>query len=157
MKSRIKIIVLILLVGLVSGCSQLNSYQAGIYDDDAKIANQGDSYTFGNRLGSIKETSLHLEFSGFYGKQTVWTIEANENGIVWLDVEIALDSGKFKLCRVDADHRVDVIAEGEIDKVIQAEVTRGKNTFVIVGKNAKGEVEIGILNPSGFTIEANKD
>ncbi|MHC1734727.1 MAG: hypothetical protein AB9921_03555 [Erysipelotrichaceae bacterium] len=157
MKSRIKIILLILLIGFVSGCSQLNSYQAGIYDDDAKIANQGDSYTFGNRLGSIKETSLHLEFSGFYGKQTVWTIEANENGIVRLDVEIALDSGKFKLCRVDADHRVDVIAEGEIDKVIQAEVTRGKNTFVIVGKNAKGEIDVKIQNSDDFSIKANND
>ncbi|HAO61966.1 MAG TPA: hypothetical protein DCQ90_08720 [Erysipelotrichaceae bacterium] len=153
MISRIKTILLILLIGLVSGCSQLNSYQAGIYDDDAKIANQGDSYTFANRLGSIKETSLHLEFGGFYGKQTVWTIEANEKGIVWLDVEIKLDGGRFKICLVDANREVTVIAENETDEVIQVEVPQGKNYLVLVGKNAKGNARISLRIDENKRIE----
>lgn len=142
MKSRIKIIVLILLMSLVSGCSPLNSYQAGIYDDDAKIANQGDSYTFGNRLGSIKETGLHLEFGGFYGKQTVKEFQIETQRVIKLKITIKLAGGKFKVVLIDADNDVSILAEGEIDGSYDVPVTQGRNAIVIVGKNASGEVSM---------------
>lgn len=142
MKSRIKIIVLILFMSLVSGCSPLNSYQAGIYDDDAQIARQGDSYTFGNRLGSIKETGLHLEFGGFYGKQTVKEFQIETQRVIKLKITIKLAGGKFKVVLIDADNDVSILAEGEIDGSYDVPVTQGRNAIVIVGKNASGEVSM---------------
>lgn len=142
MKSRLNIILLILLISLISGCSPLNSYQAGIYDDDAKIARQGDSYTFGNRLGSIKETSLELEFSGFYGKQTVKEFQVETQHVVKLKITIKLTSGKFKVCLIDADDKVTILAEGRSEGTYDVPLKEGRNAIAIVGKNANGEVSM---------------
>jgi len=47
---------------IFSSCSK------DIYNDDKKIAEQGDSYSYGDKIGSQKSNNdLDLKFSGFSG------------------------------------------------------------------------------------------
>lgn len=95
MKNNIQRILYVVLLLTITGCSQIRSYQNSIYNDDVKIANQGDNYTFKDRIGSAITNNLSLTFSGFYGKQTIWGIDAKEIHRIEVDIRIRLRSGKF--------------------------------------------------------------
>lgn len=63
MKINIQRILYVVLLLTITGCSQIRSYQNSIYNDDVKIANQGDNYTFKDRIGSAITNNLSLTFS----------------------------------------------------------------------------------------------
>jgi len=154
MKRNIRIASCILLVLALAGCSRIHAYQKSMYDDNAKIASQGDSYTFRDRIGSVKENILSLTFSGFYGKQSIWRVDAEEDGSVDADIKITMKSGKFKLCLIDNENKVSVITEGVGINKLSVPIKKGRNYLVIVGNNAAGEVRASLQATDGIVVQA---
>lgn len=142
-----------MLLLLNSACSGGGSYQKSIYTDDTKISAEGDSYSFKNRVGNTDKNSLSLNISGFYGKQTVWEISAKEDSTVTLVVQDRIDSGRFKLCLIDAKKSVTTITEGSKTDTIMAAVTKGKNYITMVGSNAKGKIKISLSSGNNVSIK----
>ena len=142
MKSKTIYLLTLITVLLISGCSTINTYQNSLYDNNEKLAKDGDSYTFKDRIGSLEDSVFSLSFTGFSGKQTVKEIEATTQGTVELEITIKTTSGKFKICLINADKEVSIIVEGRIDEKFIITLKEGKNAIVIVGKNASGEVSI---------------
>lgn len=140
---RIYLVVLSLIsILLVSACSSINSYQKSLYDDKDRLALDGDSYTFEERIGGEQEDALDVTFRGFYGKQTVKKIQSDSQRTVELEIMIKLNRGSFKVCLIDANKDVTIIAEGQTNEEFVITLPEGTNTIVIVGKNASGEVNI---------------
>lgn len=138
----------------LAACAGRNGYQMSIYNDDAKIAKQGDSYTFANCVGDTDNTGASLEFSGFSGKQTLWEIETDSEGALTLDADVALKSGEFKLCLVDPDGAITVLSEGEAVGEIPVAVAEGVSHIVMVGSSAKGQLEVTILAHESLIVRA---
>lgn len=145
MKKSLFSLFLALLV-LLTGCISTDSYQRSIYSDNTKILKQGDSYTFSNRVGKADGNTLSLDFKGFYGKQTIWEISAEETCSVKLEINTKINKGKFKICLIDSDNNVSIISEGTREETIHLDILSGKNHIVIVGSNSKGKTNINITS-----------
>lgn len=153
MKNCVRLLFCISFILIIAGCSQMNSYQSSLYNDNSKIASQGDSYTFRDRIGSTRSDNLSLTFSGFYGKQTIWRMDAIEIGSINLDVRTILKGGKFKICLVNTNKEVSVIAEGQNSKNVSISIPTGRSALVIIGNNADGEVNISLREKVNVSIE----
>ena len=142
---------------MLAACSNAGAYQKSVYGDDGKISAQGDSYTFANRVGSTDDTGASLEFSGFSGKQTLWDIDAAKAGTITLEVEAGIKSGKFKLCLIGPDDIVSIIAEGSVTDTIAVAVDKGASRIVMVGSNAKGEIDAVLTCDDSLSIQAAEE
>jgi len=140
-----------------TGCASTGAYQKSFYDDDEKIAAQGDSYTFILRVGSTKKDSTALSFKGFTGKQTVWSIDAQGEGAVNLTLDVDIDSGRFKVCLVSPDGLVTVVAENTQEDAYAIPITKGKSRIVIVGDEAKGDVAASLTLEGELTVRTEDD
>jgi len=153
-KRNIRILLSLILVLVLAGCARIHAYQKSMYGDNSKIANQGDSYTFRDRIGSVKENNLSLTFNGFYGKQSIWRLDAVEDGSVDLDIKITMKTGMFKLCLINNENKVSLIAEGLSINKLSVPIKKGRSYLVIVGNNADGEVRASLQATDGIVVLA---
>ncbi|AIS52839.1 hypothetical protein TKV_c16850 [Thermoanaerobacter kivui] len=145
MKSFFKIFLILSLIILTfCGCENINKYQKDIYDDDSKIVNVGDSYSFSKRIENNINNNLKIKYNGFYGMETIWDIKSEGNGAVIIRFDSQVDRGKFKLVFITPDNEVIKVFEQSEkgEKII--ETKKGKSRIKIVGNNAKGQVEINV-------------
>ena len=153
MRDKLLIFMTVVLLVSFAGCSNSNSYQKSLYNDDDKIAKQGDSDTFTSRVENTDENTLALSFKGFYGKQTIWTITAEEDSTLDLEINAKVDNGDFKICLINSASEVFIISENATKEPFVVHVPEGKNHIAIVGSNAKGEVEIKISDNEHVSLE----
>lgn len=67
----------------LSGCSGVNTKQKNIYTNNKQIAEESDTSTYLTYLNRVdsnysteKINQINLEFSKFYGANTLWNIES---------------------------------------------------------------------------------
>jgi hypothetical protein len=130
---------------LLSGCSQMVSYQQGIYDNLDKIAARGDIYTYIGKRMSYAQGHLTLSFKEFTGKQTIWKLVAEQDCAIELRYNMQLDDGLFKSCLILAGGEVIVLADGTRNEDMTLNLKKGYNYLVIVGNAAKGQVDMTIV------------
>jgi outer membrane lipoprotein-sorting protein len=136
----ILLISLCVLLLLPAGCSK--SSLADIYNNNAKIAESGDSYNFKERMGSNTLNELKLKFKTFYGMETIWIIEARVQGTITFDFETQIKSGKFKAVLISPTKEVMTILDQSNAGSITLSVDKGNNRVKIVGNGATGEVNL---------------
>ena len=144
--------VLVMMILMLSGCRYSDPYKLSFYDDNARIAQQGDSYTFSDRLGRTVANELALSFAGFTGKQTIWLIPAGQDCVLKLDLNNEITGGKFKVCLVDPNRQVSVISEGSQTGTINLNILKGENVLTIVGSRASGTVDMTLHYDSRAAI-----
>ncbi len=143
MKRRSAIIAVFVLMMLVlTGCRYSDPYRIGFYDDNARIAQQGDSYSFTDRLGRTVANELDLTFTSFTGKQTIWLIPAGQDCVLELNVVNEITEGKFKVCLIDPNRQVSVISEGSQTGTIDLNIAKGENVLTIIGSKASGTIDM---------------
>ncbi|HHV63550.1 MAG TPA: hypothetical protein GXX46_00505 [Peptococcaceae bacterium] len=132
---------LILCALVLVGCS-IGVGKETIYDDAQRIARDGDSYSFYHRIGEIGRNSLALDYSRFYGVQTIWVWENEEPGEIAVDYDSQVTSGKFKVVLVTPEGRIINIAEQSGKGSFKIAASRGKYSLKIVGYDAKGAIRL---------------
>lgn len=122
---------------IFSSCSK------DIYNDDKKIAEQGDSYSYGDKIGSQKSNNdLDLKFSGFSGYDTILILKVSEDSTITLNYDLNIKSGNFKLVKVSPDKHIENILEESATGNKNIELKKGEYRFKIVGKSSKGQIKI---------------
>ncbi|KOA18849.1 hypothetical protein CLHOM_27880 [Clostridium homopropionicum DSM 5847] len=133
---------LFLIIVIGSGCG-VSQDKKNIYSNNDIIAQEADSFSFGTRsdTGNSKD-EVNIKYSGFYGADTIWIIEAEENQEIILKYNSNVKSGDFKLVLINPKKEIENILVGtqQGDKTIK--LTKGKYVIKIVGRNAKGEINI---------------
>lgn len=144
MKKKIGLlIVLSFVIILILGCEG-TSYQKSIYNDDDKIVKQGDSYTFGVRNGNTINNTANIKFSSFTGTDTLFTIDAKTNTTIKIDYDSKVSSGDFKIVIINPNDKIIKVIEGTQRGSVDVEILKGKNRIKIVGKGAKGTINLKI-------------
>lgn len=138
------IAICLLMVIVLLGCSNINSSQKNMYENIDKILSQGDSYTYKERIVNLNKNSLLLEFSGFYGKETIWEFEGEDGDTIDFTFKCSLAKEQFKVYLVYPDNEVDILLEGESEGDVTLELKEGSNRIIIVGTNAKGSLNMTI-------------
>jgi len=153
MKKYLKHIVLpALMIAALLFSSCLNQNQKNVYNDDNKIASEGDSYTFISKVGKARESSFSFNYEGFTGKYTVLKITAEKETVITLELISEVKRGEFKLCLVNSALEVKTISEGSQDSSLPFTITAGDNRIIMVGSKAKGTVSCSL---SGDLIGLN--
>ena len=139
MNRKCLIILFLCILITLAGCSGINSKQKNIYTNNKQIAEEADTYTYLtylNRIDSIDSTEkinqINLEFSKFYGADTLWNIES---------------TGKQELLN---------LFEGTDEGIIEMDLEEGRYRLKIVGQDAKGKIQIDIGGNTNIELEKNE-
>lgn len=146
----------LLLIVAMTGCAVIGQDKLNLFDDESKIAQDGDSYTFVNRQGlddSDAENQVGVRYDGFTGDQTLWTLDVKEDTTAAFDIDSQIDRGEFKAVLVTPDQRVVIVASGNQQGLKSLSLTQGRYAFKIVGRKAGGQIKISIQDNPALVIK----
>ncbi|GIP49688.1 hypothetical protein D3C76_215650 [compost metagenome] len=144
----------VMLLAILGGCSLATERQKQLYDDEAELAQEGDTFTYVKRVGDTSNESNTVSFSSFYGMETIWFIHASAKGKVNFIHQQEIDGGRFKLVAIGPDREVTTLAEGTSEGKMELKVSPGTYRIKFVGNNAKGRVKTEIQADAGIRIVA---
>jgi len=129
------------LIGL-PGCGD----PGAVYDDDAKLADTGNSNSMVGLVSSRVGNGLSAKVSSFKGSRTIWTCEADDGDELSVAYSLSVESGRAKLVLITPDDEVVVLVECADDVLsVQAQAQTislqpGLNRIKIVCDDAKSVV-----------------
>ncbi len=139
------------LSGFLTACS-VGEKQRALYDDEGQFVKTGDSYSFFRKNGEIDERQMALSCQRFYGMQTVWEVNAEEEGLLKVNYDCQLKRGKLKVVvitpELDVMHLFEQCGKGSREITL----SEGKYVVRIVGKNANGKVSMQLEHGENVSI-----
>lgn len=138
---------IILLIGLLAACGGSKAQQH-LYDDDSRIAEQGDSYTYATKADLTENEHTNARFSGFSGADTVWYLEVGAETTIHMQHNLDIRSGKLKLVLVAPDDRVTVISDQSGEGNLEIPLDKGNSRIKLVGQKASGSFKASIVESS---------
>lgn len=151
-KPLMMVLIVALGILLIYSIPRLNGSKEYIYDNDARIIQPADSYSFSERMGRTIGNQLSVSFADFTGKQTIWMIAAGQDSVLELNMMNDIKKGKFKVCLIDPSRKVKIISEGSHSGIANLEVRSGENVLVIVGSGAAGEIDMTLRYDARVSI-----
>lgn len=128
----------------LTGCKNITDYQKSVYNDNSKIVKEADSYNYLKRVGNAKGNNASITFDRFYGMDTIWTIDADEDGAIKIDYDADIKNGSFKTVIITPNNVVNLIFENSQSGSKEISVKKGKNRIKIIGSDARGEIDFTI-------------
>jgi hypothetical protein len=160
MNKKYLIISFLCIVITLAGCSGISSKQENIYTNDEQIVAEGDTYSYLSRIGSKDSidniNQINLQFSKFYGSDTLWNIICKGKQKLELNFISEITRGMFKAVLITPAEEVLVIFEGSDDGTKSIDIDEGKYRFKIVGQGAGGRIQIGIEENTNIELEKNE-
>ena len=142
-----------------TGCGISDKHQKA-YDSVEQIAQQGDSYSYGNRLCSEQSNDeFNLKYDGFSGTDTIWILESKEDGEITVNYDSTINNGDFKVVLAYPDTKeIENISEGTEQGNKTIKLKKGESRLKLVGKNAAGDLKISITETKNLgRITTKKD
>lgn len=151
MKLRNKILLFICLLILLDIIISFGFHigQKNIYNNNDKIVEQGDSYTYRNRVGTHNSSDkIDLNYSGFSGDDTIWILNLHKDDEITFNYDSTVNSGDFKVVLINSQKQIENILEGTEQGNKTIKLTKGECRVKIVGRNAEGQVKLSINDES---------
>jgi hypothetical protein len=160
MNKKYLIISFLCLAITLTGCSGVSNKQRNLYTNDESIAQEGDTYSYLSRISSNdsneKNNKIELQFSKFYGSDTLLNIVSREKQKLELNFISEITKGKFKAVLITPAEEVLVIFEGSGEGTKIIDVNEGKYRFKIVGQDAGGKMQLEIKENINIELEKNE-
>ncbi len=136
-------------------CGYRQGYERQQLSDTHWIAQEGDTYTFARREGSVLPDSATLRFSRFFGKETLWTVEVERQGYLHIAYSIISGQGPFEVVLVQkaTDQVIRVAKLGTAEKRFYLE--KGTYLVKILGYDASGSVTMALSYPQGISSKVS--
>lgn len=143
---------LLLLIGFVGGCG-FNKEAENIYDDNEKIAQEVDTFSYQLFLYIKDEAgTIDVRYNRLYGALTIWNIVAKEDAEITIKYDSNVKSGQFKAVLISPDNEVEEILAGNETGEKTIKLTEGKYIFKLVGRDGKGNARISIEEQQNVQI-----
>ncbi|SKB67370.1 hypothetical protein SAMN06296386_103343 [Lachnospiraceae bacterium] len=129
---------------------------AEIYENDTKIASEGNSFNYYKDIEqNIEDSSFTASVHGMDGMDTVWTYNTETESEIQVNFDMALNVGNVKVVFISPDGQLDTIAECTEEETLEGTKTvavkKGENRIKIVSRE-KAEFDIS-LNIDEGTFE----
>ncbi|OWA35385.1 hypothetical protein B9G55_12115 [Saccharibacillus sp. O16] len=147
---------MVLLIAL-TGCSTVRETmsQLRIYGSNELIAESGDSYSYKSREGTADAAGAALDFRQFTGKHTLWTVTAEEDAQLNLELDLGVVNGKCKVVHILPNGEVVKLADKRLTgESLKIDLPQGKNVIKLVGKKAYGSLKAELNPAETATIQA---
>lgn len=153
MRNKLLIIMIMMFLLTFMGCQQ-NDSKIKIYDDDALILETADTYTYSVRTESHANVAnqFGLNFRGFTGKETIFTLTVNQTKTIDIDYFSEISSGQFKVVVTTPEDKVYTILTGSDDNDKSVTLVQGSYKIKLVGKTAFGSVSLTLSNIDNVAI-----
>lgn len=142
---------LVLVASMMIGCGQ--NPKVAIYNNDARIASDGNSYNFYADVDQDWEDSSYTAtVNGMDGMDTVWSCNADDDSIVEIDFDMGLSTGAAKLVFIDPDGKLETIvecsSEGAETGSKAVKIKKGNNRIKLVCRD-KAELDMALSIDTG--------
>lgn len=154
---------LIFLIGIMCSCglsnqnTNTNSDKEKMYNNNDKIVQEDNNYTYVTSESTIKNNEIQMKYSSFSGIDTICSLKAKEDTEVTFNYDSTVNNGKFKVVLINPKNEVETILEGTEQRSKTIKLTKGKYRFRNVGVNADGKIRISISSNSGVKITKDKE
>lgn len=143
------VVCLALVTGLLAACAP-DSGKADIFEDDARIAEEGDTFSYAIRNApTTAESQLNLTYTKFSGMETIWTLTAATESLAAFEYTSNVKSGDFKVVLIDPEDRVSVLVNGSMDGSQSFRLSPGEYRVKVVGRKTDGQIK--------FTLSLDAD
>ncbi|QSF44230.1 hypothetical protein [Paenibacillus tianjinensis] len=157
MKRTLNLVLIMCTVLWIGGCGVFVNKQEKLFNNENRLLESGDSFTFENKVGEISSKEADFKFSGFSGVFTVWKINSQNNETITIKIEGSINRGKFKLIQTTEDHQLSTIWIGDKEGNITLEIPKGKSALKWVGKKAAGKIKLQFDPPQGLVADPQTD
>lgn len=140
----------------VGGCGSFMNKQKNIFNNEDRLLESADSFTFSSKKGEISADQAVINFRGFSGVYTVWQMTSEYDISLNINVHGNI-SGKFKLIQTTEDRQLTTLWTGEKDDDITLKVPKGKSALKWVGQKSAGELTIQFDAQEGLVAEPQAD
>lgn len=139
------IIVSIIIIGAVSFfiSNYGGNYKKNIYGDNSKIITEYDTYSYNRQVCNNTDGKLKSKFR-FTGMDTIYKLDSEDGGVASIKYNVNITSGKFKIVLINPNDEITTVIEGTGEGTKDIELSSGESRIKLVGKDAKGEIEIDI-------------
>ncbi len=132
--------ILLLSMGvLLTGCSGISDMVA-VYDNEARIASQSNSYNKVNYRQSEKNNTITVVCETFEGMDTLWDYDAEGTESFDFAYDLKSESGKAKLVLIRPDGSLETLVEvtdktegRKAEGAMTLEMEAGRNRIKLVG------------------------
>ncbi|MFC3748318.1 hypothetical protein [Paenibacillus sp. GCM10012306] len=157
MNKLLKTFSIILLIFNVGGCGTGSNNQEKIFNDNKRLMDSGDSYTFSSKTGKITEDHAEIKFSGFSGVYTVWSITSDADVTTKININGNAKDDKFKIIQVNEYKELITLWNGEGATELTISIPKGSSAIKWAGKHASGKVMMELETKSEMKIASQKD
>ncbi|OZQ64200.1 hypothetical protein CA600_17460 [Paenibacillus sp. VTT E-133280] len=157
MNRSVKLMVIACAILWLGGCGGFASKQENVFNNENRLLEVGDSFTFSNKKGEINEEHAIIQYSGFSGVYTVWRMTSQEDISLKIKIQGNNKRGKFKLIQTIADQQLTTIWSGEKDEEVILNIPKGSSAIKWVGQKAAGELNIQLDTEDGLEVEPQAD
>ncbi|WP_157261263.1 hypothetical protein [Paenibacillus wynnii] len=155
MNRSVKVIILLLVLFCLGGCD--SGTQGVIFENEDRLKESGDSYSFSNKVGEITSEQGQVEFSGFSGVYTALYLNSTSDTTTQIMISGKIRRGDFKLIQITADHQLITLWEGEGNKDMSITVPAGEGSIKWVGRNAAGHITMKLVPQVGLEAQPHGD
>lgn len=144
---------LLLIMGVVIAGNSLSTAnsQDTIYDDNSRIIEDGDSYSYVGRNGYVTSNDMLLTYN-MSGMETLWDVKASCGSALNVDYSSLLIYGRCKLVLIDPNGSVTTIFEGDGSGKKSLCLKKGTYRIKLVGQGAKGQVDVKVKPSEGVRV-----
>ncbi|WP_062197064.1 hypothetical protein [Massilibacterium senegalense] len=140
-KLFIFLLIMAMMMGVI-GCSDITEKQKSIYNNDEKIIQQADSYTYTKRISTTRNNETKMRFQSFAGMETIYR-EKDAKSVIF-EYDVTIQKGDFKIVLVTPEKKVVTLVEGSEKGSETIKLKNGENKIKIVGKDAKGTINYSV-------------
>lgn len=163
MRSINKILILIIclfIIGIVSWkyipmleWGVIGAHEKNMYDNEQRIKEQGDSYSYLLRKLNNNNDEVELKFSEFTGTDTLYTMECDFDTSIKLNYNLELSKGRFKIVVIDPSGDIMNITESSGKDTKEIKLKSGVYRIKLVGEKTSGLLKISILYDKNINIK----
>jgi len=152
-RTILRVFFLVILTFSATGCQEFEANKAAMYDDEAAIVADGDSYfTVRYFQSSTSKYVVNCSFGSFSGTRTLWVINSEEGGTFTVRYDAEITEEDFKLVLIDPDKNVQVIFENSATGEQTFTLSEGKYVIKYVGSYAQGELDVSMRDYENVTV-----
>ncbi len=158
MKKKIVMIIVavfILVIGMKTGDGITKALYSNdnIYNDDSKIIQSGDTYSYTNQVYNRSENSIKMSFK-LSGMETLWEVETTQDTFIDIEYDAHIKDGNLKLVMIHEDNTIETILDQSGNELVSIPIKKGLNRIKIVGKSAHAELNFEIIPRENTTVKA---
>ena len=155
------LLMFVIIIGLINIIPLIQDQYIGknqkyIYNDDLKIMDQGDSYSFSYKEGICEGNTVDLKFK-FTGSNTLWDIETNNEAVINIDYSANISDGKFKVILITPENEIINVLEQSDSGKKEIKLKNGTSRIKMVALDAKGSLILNIEDNEQIILKGKEE